>query len=222
MAEEMNKSPNEHAGSDRIRHQLEDTRSELGEKLECLQERVMDTVEKTRSTVEETVQSAKSTVQDTLKSIRSTFDLKEQVLRNTWPMMGGAFFAGMFLAHWSRGRRRSNAPLHDPGQPGNSAHRPEPASAGPAAASGLIASLKSRFHDELNTLERVAVGAGVNLLRDSIKRMMPALSARLEEEFRHDRSKTDDAPKDHPHNGEGSATGTPSPNRMNSDHGDSL
>ena len=221
MAEEMNKSPDEHAGSDKIRHQLEDTRSELGEKLESLQERMMDTVQKTRSTVEETVQSAKLTVQDTLKSIRSTFDLKEQVLRNTWPMMGGAFFAGMFLAHWSRGRGRSNAPMQNHGDPGSSANRPEQAAGGASAASGLIASLKSRFHDELNTLESVAVGAGVNLLRDAMKRMMPALSERLEEEFRHARSKTGDG-VGRPHNGDGVPTRTPSQTRMNRDDGKSL
>jgi len=88
-----------------IRQQMLETRTSLSEKLEALQEQVLSTVEGTTRTVTETVQTVQEAVQDTVStvsgsvqdtvdSVKDTLDLKLQVTRRPWLMVGGAVAVG--------------------------------------------------------------------------------------------------------------------------------
>ena len=103
---------------DVIKHQMEETRADLTQKLENLEHQVVNTVQDATSAVSETVQNVKETVTDTVstvkeavsdtvesvkESVKETFDLPRQVDRHPWLMFGGSVAAG-YLAGWLLGR----------------------------------------------------------------------------------------------------------------------
>jgi ElaB/YqjD/DUF883 family membrane-anchored ribosome-binding protein len=101
-----------------IRRQMQQTRESLTEKLETLEQQVVQTVQDATSAVSETVESVKEAVQETVHtvkgsventvhSVKSTFDLHHQTHEHPWIMMSGATAAG-FLAGWLFGGREQS------------------------------------------------------------------------------------------------------------------
>ena len=102
----MDKEPDlSNESPDEIRHRIEETRSELTEKLETLEHEVkdtvrgatnavVDTVQTVRNTVEGTVEAVKQKVEGTVDSVRQTLDLRRQVERHPWSMVGGSIALG--------------------------------------------------------------------------------------------------------------------------------
>ncbi len=119
------------------RHDIEQTRMAMTEKLELLEERVRETVEGAKSTVEdiienvketvdetvgtvrETVGGAKSTVEEIVENVRDTmdetvsvvkrsFDLRHQVEQRPWFMFGSSIVVGYMLGNL--GGRRHHGP----------------------------------------------------------------------------------------------------------------
>jgi ElaB/YqjD/DUF883 family membrane-anchored ribosome-binding protein len=111
------------------RHDIEDKRTSMSEKLELLEERVRDTLQETRSAVEgivenvketvdetvgvvkETVEGARSTVDNLMENVKGTmddtatmvkksFDLHYQVEQHPWLMVGGSVMVGYLLGSW--------------------------------------------------------------------------------------------------------------------------
>ena len=84
---------------DEIRHQIEETRCSLTEKLETLEHEVKQTVKGATDTVVGTVHS----VEGTVETVKRTFDLRYHVRRHPWLMFGGSiatgFVAGTLLPH---------------------------------------------------------------------------------------------------------------------------
>jgi len=87
---------------------MEATRSSLCEKIETLENKVINTVTgatdavtetigTVKDTVQETVESVKGTARDTVQTVRDAFDLRRQVCRHPWPALGGAVAAGFLL-----------------------------------------------------------------------------------------------------------------------------
>jgi ElaB/YqjD/DUF883 family membrane-anchored ribosome-binding protein len=105
---------------DVIRHEIEETRQSLSEKLETLEGQVKETissvtgsveetVEKVKATVSDTVETVKSSVEGTVESVKRTFDLAYQVDRHPWAMAGCSLLAGVaagYLLGGPRGRAR--------------------------------------------------------------------------------------------------------------------
>jgi ElaB/YqjD/DUF883 family membrane-anchored ribosome-binding protein len=100
-----------------IRHQIEETRSSLTEKLETLEHEVKETVrgatdavvgtvQSVRSTVECTVEAVKGTVESTLESVRRTFDVQRQVKNHPWAMVGGSIALGYLVGSVTARQRR--------------------------------------------------------------------------------------------------------------------
>jgi ElaB/YqjD/DUF883 family membrane-anchored ribosome-binding protein len=84
-----------------IRHQMEETRSSLADKLGELEGQIRGAVEgatnlvtDTAETVQETIHNVTETVQDTVHTVAEAFDLSKQVERHPWPMMGAAVATG--------------------------------------------------------------------------------------------------------------------------------
>jgi ElaB/YqjD/DUF883 family membrane-anchored ribosome-binding protein len=114
-----------------IRHQMEAKRASLADKLDALENQVMDTVHETtaevssivqdvksgvsdvvddvKSTVETVVDDVKSAansvsegVQETVESVKETIDIRGHIRENPWLAMGGAFALG-FAGAWMMG-----------------------------------------------------------------------------------------------------------------------
>lgn len=118
------------------RHEIEETRASMTEKLELLEERVRDTLEETKtavddivenvkgtvdetvdavretvdgakSTVENIVENVKGTMDDTVTKVKQSFDLRYQVEQHPWLMLGGSVVAGSLLASLMHGRHET-------------------------------------------------------------------------------------------------------------------
>src|SRR5262245_38479035 len=115
-----------------IREQMNETRTNLTEKIDLLERHLVDTVQGTsaavaetvdsvKESVDETVQAVKESVRETVSSVKETFDLARQVERRPWTIMAGAvavgFLGGRLLAR-SRGEpvagRESYRPMAQP------------------------------------------------------------------------------------------------------------
>jgi ElaB/YqjD/DUF883 family membrane-anchored ribosome-binding protein len=110
------------------RHDIEETRASMTEKLELLEERVRDTLEETKtavddivenvkgtvdetvgvvketvtgakSTMENIVENVKETMDDTVTKVKQSFDLRYQVEQHPWLMVGGSVVVGSILAN---------------------------------------------------------------------------------------------------------------------------
>jgi ElaB/YqjD/DUF883 family membrane-anchored ribosome-binding protein len=99
-----------------LRAEMEETRTNLTDKLETLEQgikdtwqgataAVTDTVEGVKATVESTVQAVQGAVQDTTEAVGRAFDLPAHVRRHPWLMMGGALLLGIVVGNLV-GRRR--------------------------------------------------------------------------------------------------------------------
>lgn len=163
---------------DVIRQHIDQTRSSLTEKLECLEGHVRGTVEGAKATVENTIQSVKDTVQ----TVKQTFDLKYQTEQHPWPMVGGAVFAGFVAGRLTAPRRQHGGPRRFASPMGAAA---APAAAGAAEAAyrpngaardgrpGMWLQLLGEFDQEINQLKSMAIGAAAAALRDYAKQYVP-------------------------------------------------
>lgn len=99
-----------------IRHNMEETRASLADKLETLENQVVetvqgatsamaDTVDSVKLAVQDTVDSVKETVEDTVHSVRNTFDLERQMHRHPWAVLGGSMAVGYIVGHLVSNRR---------------------------------------------------------------------------------------------------------------------
>lgn len=88
-----------------IRHQMEETRNSLAEKLETLEQQVVctvhdatsavtNTVEAVREAVHDSVEMVKGSVGETVETVRETLDIQRQVERHPWAMMAGSVALG--------------------------------------------------------------------------------------------------------------------------------
>jgi len=110
-----------------LHNQIDQTRADLTEKLETLEnqvkdtvqsalgtvssarENVQDTIDQVSSSVQETVEQVTSTVQETVEQVKKTFDLDYQIQARPWVLVGGSVATGLLVgalvARGSRGLR---------------------------------------------------------------------------------------------------------------------
>jgi len=180
-----------------IRKQMEETRSNLTEKLESLENQVAGTVQSASEVVNDTVEAVKgtvdnvtATVHETVQSVSRTFDLRLQTEKHPWIVFGGSVALGCLAAQClgstpqkstkaasreqTDGREENRARESDSPHPAKA--RAEPAEAGP----------RSWFWDELGRVKGLAVGALMGVVRDLAARGLPGtLGKRAAEEVDH-------------------------------------
>lgn len=175
--------------SDVIRHDIEETRSALTEKLETLENEVIGTVreatqavtctvENVKESFASTVENVKETVEETVQSVKQTFDLRRQVARHPWPMFGGSVAAGYFLGTLlpSDKTSRSFGSLAASSAVNYTAPPAPPAKEAPARTkprTSLLSGLLEQLEPELRKVKQMAIGVTVGLLRDALKERIP-------------------------------------------------
>jgi ElaB/YqjD/DUF883 family membrane-anchored ribosome-binding protein len=173
-----------------IRKQMEETRTDLTEKLETLEgevqdkvqnatDKVSETVENVRETVRDTVENVKETVHDTLESVKSTFDLPQQVDRHPWLMFGGAvavgYVGGCLLSRLEEPRTADRSPRWEAGDYGHQAGA-SLAGAGTreeSATSQWLGEMYQKLRPEIDELKGLAIGAALGVARDLLARSLP-------------------------------------------------
>jgi ElaB/YqjD/DUF883 family membrane-anchored ribosome-binding protein len=194
-----------------IEHQMKEKREDLTKKLEQLENQVVETVQSTTSAVtdtvenvkeafEETVESVKGTVEDTVDSVKKTFDLRLQVEKRPWLMLGGSvavgFVAGRLLEGLMPPSRASRSDALPPPSSGEvqtnggarsyrfaeAPPRREPAPASESAVGNWFGALTEQFAPEIGKLKGMAIGTLLGLVRDMVKQSLPQeLGGRLSE-----------------------------------------
>jgi len=183
-----------------IRQNIEETRSELSRKIECLENEVVGTVKGTTATVAETVENVRGTVQDTvasmkdsiestLGSVKDTFDLPLQTRRHPWAVMSGSVFAGFMLGSLLPPRRSSWAPAKPSYTPATPAPVPpnlladrSPPVAAKERKPSFLAGIMEHFDAEIQQLKGVAIGAAAAMVRDLLKdKIPPALEPHMQD-----------------------------------------
>ncbi len=182
-----------------IRHQMDETRTNLSEKLEALEQRVVNTVHEASASVNDTIGSVKDAVQDTVQtvkdsvhetvdSVKDTFDVRRQVEARPWTMVAGATALG-FLGGYLLMRSRSapveqRAPIgYHPLAGGNGAGSyaappppitgMAPTAAAPKESGGFLEMLSTTFEPELKEMKGLAVGALLGVVRDMVSDSVP-------------------------------------------------
>jgi len=185
-----------------IRVQMEETRTALAEKLETLEQQVVDTVAgantaftetvaTVKDAVQETVEVVKGSVHETAESVRKALDLPRQMDRHPWLFFGGSVALG-FASGWlvrrtvgvveqAAARGEFFAPSVGRAGPDTNGrkdypHRQSPQE-GPTAAphqeASWLGSLGTEFSQEINKVKSLAIGVGVGLVRDMISQSAP-------------------------------------------------
>jgi hypothetical protein len=177
-----------------IREQMEQTRASLTEKLETLEHQVVDTVHDATTAVADTVETVKEAVQGTVETVKDTFDVRVQVERHPWAMMGASvalgYLGGRLLRvsasdHYRQWRSVPAAPdeppwpsRHNDGHPhrlqgpesSNKKLMPEePLGSNP----GWLRQMAALFQPEIAKLRGLAVGAVLSMARDMITDSAP-------------------------------------------------
>jgi ElaB/YqjD/DUF883 family membrane-anchored ribosome-binding protein len=193
--------------TDEMRQEIDCTRSAMADKLEALENRVMGTVQNAQETVEDSIQMAR----DTVATVKRNFDIKYQVERHPWAMVGGCFLAGLALGGlFLRGRRSSRqapnrragdeTPLTLPsplrgegrvrgaGSPRFFAEQRSNDSVDTAAPPPRLHSMAAnrpgffgRFQEEIDKVKGMAIGYVMGLARDSIKDAVPQLASQIDD-----------------------------------------
>jgi ElaB/YqjD/DUF883 family membrane-anchored ribosome-binding protein len=187
--------------SEVIRHQMEETRTALTDKLELLEQQVVETVEgastavaetveSVKEVVQETVQTVKDSVQESVEAVKHALDLKGQVDRRPWTMLAGATALGFLGGYLLRGRRagRVGEKATEPAgrAPRAASHQGVPEShhsggsnaarngiGSATAGPGLLANLGDTFQAEISQLKGLAVATLLGIVRDLVTQSVP-------------------------------------------------
>jgi ElaB/YqjD/DUF883 family membrane-anchored ribosome-binding protein len=173
-----------------IKSQMVDTRTALTEKLEAMEQLVTDKVKDTTEAVADTVQTVKEAVEttattladsvhDTVEAVKETFNLRLQVEKHPWAMLGSAvalgYVGGALLGPAATAVRQAATALNGHGgQPSTSpvvsrGYTPVREEPGPAWGGRLAESLSPA----LTKLRELVVGAAAELLGEMILEATP-------------------------------------------------
>jgi len=183
-----------------IRTQMLETRTSMTEKFEAIEDKLTSVVQDTAESVTgavgavtQTVDSVKDAVQDTMKSVtgaaedavesvREAFDIRRQVDRNPWLMLGGAvavgFAGGLLLSRLLPPASSRAAGGAAPSLP----REPIPASAAAsvgtngashASRSDWLSDLGGALEPVLHRVKSLAIGATVGVVGEMVLSSMP-------------------------------------------------
>jgi len=178
-----------------IRAEIDDTRSAITTKLEALEEQVVGTMQSAKESVQETIETVRGTVEDTVSTVKETLDVRLQVQRHPWAMVGGSWVAGLVVGAVVGGaRHRRRMPMDRlASYAASDKHHQEAvdrlqkptvrnvADNGSRTEQPPEPGLFDRFHGEIEQVKGLAIGMALGLVRDVIKQNLPQLEQQVGE-----------------------------------------
>jgi hypothetical protein len=181
--------------SDVTREQMDETRASMSEKMETLEQRVVDTAHDAADAAGHTVDNVKGAVHETVQNVKDAFDVRLQVARHPWAMVGGSVALG-YLGGYLLFRKREAQPWatsqpavpDNPKSPANhngvvkdtrfqeEAFGKKPvANAHAHADPSWLGRVHHRFEPEINKAKGLAIGMVLGVARDVIAQAVPDL-----------------------------------------------
>jgi len=186
-----------------IRHQMEEKRASLADKLDALEEQVLETVHEATSAVthtvrdvteavdtvkdniKETVETVKENIHETVETVKETFNFNEQFRKHPWIVLGGGFaagFAGALLLGGSSRKKETPEPTYRRPETNGTPYEPvrnlvkEPRASEPesSSSSGLTSQLGTAATEALNTIKGMAVGTLMGVLSEVVREYVPS------------------------------------------------
>jgi hypothetical protein len=164
---------------------MDETRSQLSDKLSSLEHQVSATVQTTGTAVNATVEAVQQTVEtvtdaarDTVQYVRRAFDIPRHVERHPWLALGGSVVLGYLAAEFltrakkqGAGSTAPSSPLPAPSQTRESAEpEVQTAATDAALAAAYESGSKISFWREMRTM---AIGALIGIAEDVISHAVP-------------------------------------------------
>jgi hypothetical protein len=177
----------------KLREEMEQTRTNLSEKLGTLEEKVVTTVEGATTAVADTVATVTDAVQGTVESVKKgvggavetvkeTFNIPRQVERRPWAMFAGSvavgFAAGKLLDLLPLGGEAVARGMSAASATARPAYTPSSAARSWSAPSedggkGWLQWFQEAFGPEIDKVKGLAVGTALGLVRDLVAQAVP-------------------------------------------------
>jgi ElaB/YqjD/DUF883 family membrane-anchored ribosome-binding protein len=166
-----------------IRHQMEEKRASLAEKLGALEDEVLDTVHQAKAAVTDTVHNVteavdtvKEKVEQTVESVKERLDFRDAIRQHPWTAVGVSFAAGfaggMFLETPSSPQGSSRAAY-----PQTTSYSPEssrpPGNGATTSSSALTSSLGPAGAELLQSIKGMAIGTLFGVLNEVVGNVTP-------------------------------------------------
>jgi ElaB/YqjD/DUF883 family membrane-anchored ribosome-binding protein len=167
-----------------IKHQMEETRTALTEKLEAVEELVASTVKETTQAVSQTVSTVTDSVENTVstvaesvenvtESVKKAFDFSGYADEHPWLMVGGGVALGYALGRLLPSPRPSNGASWE-GSSASSAHAaPSPTHSQEESTSGGISSFLHGLQPVVDKLKGLALGTAASVVGEMIAKNLP-------------------------------------------------
>ena len=159
-----------------IRQQMEETKSQLSEKLVSLETQVTDTVQSTGTAVNATVEAVQVTVetvtgavQDAVQSVSNAFDIQRQIEKHPLMAIGGAVVLGYLAVDFLTGATKKSE------QPSPTASNSGDGTKETAATSATIAAAyeSGRESSSRHQLQDLMIRALIGVVQDVATRAVP-------------------------------------------------
>jgi len=168
-----------------IRHQMEEKRASLAEKLGVLEDEVLQTVHQATAAVSNTVQgvteavdTVKQTVEQTVESVKESLDFREAIRQHPWTAVGVSFAAGLaggyLLETPSPGKAPSRTARHPQTNGFPSESFRAPGNGASESSSALTSSLGTAGAEAFQTIKGMAIGTLMGVLNKVVSDAVPA------------------------------------------------
>jgi len=171
-----------------IKHQMEETRTALTEKLEAVEELVASTVKETTQAVSDTVETVTGTVENTVntvaesvenvtESVKSAFDFSGYVDEHPWLVLGGGLAVGYLLGSLLPSQMPSfKAPASrtpSTTTPSYSQGASSYTSIQEASTGGGVSSFLEGLHPLVDKLKGLALGTAASVVGEMVVKNLP-------------------------------------------------
>jgi ElaB/YqjD/DUF883 family membrane-anchored ribosome-binding protein len=168
-----------------IRHQMEEKRASLAEKLGALEDEVLETVHQATAAVSNTVQgvtdavdTVKEKVEQTVESVKESLDFRDAIRQHPWTAVGVSFAAGLAGAYLLEPPTSGRTPSRTQRYPQTNGFSPESSRAtgngASESSSALTSSLGTAGAEVFQTIKGMAVGTLFGVLTKVVGDAVPA------------------------------------------------
>lgn len=172
----MNETP------EMVRRQMDQTKTQLAEKFESLEYQVSETVQSAGSAVNSTVEA----VDDVLRSVTNVLDLRRQIDRHPWLVLGGAAVLGyLAVGFLTAGKTKTKRPPEVPFPTPPSANDTSEESERPRVDSAANATTDAPSRESVregsswDQLRETTIGALISVVPGIASHVVPRVVERL-------------------------------------------